>query len=125
MKVIVYHNREVFLVKDKESCQIEHIAFDWGDSLWGDIPYPLTNGVVVLWVKNYQVKKNIFIKYKGVTLLNSSYGYEGIAEIMNIYNNKTKEELERELLEIKKEENRTTKPGYFKRILNTILNRDN
>ncbi len=125
MKVIVYHNRELFLVKEKEMYQNEPIAFDWGNSLWGDISYPLANGAEVLWVKNYQVKKNIFIKYKGVILLNSAYSYEGIAELMNIYNNKTKDELEQELLEIKKAEQKGVNPGFLKRIVNAILNRPN
>jgi hypothetical protein len=96
MNSIIFYNRETFLTKNYSDVNNEVLVFYWKDGSWGSQDFPLKNGVTFRWVVNYSVKKNIFVKYKDVTLLNVSLGYEGTAELLNIYNNKTISELEKE-----------------------------
>ena len=94
MNSIIFHNRQTFVTKNYSDVENEVLVFYWKDGSWGNQDFPLKNGVTIRWVVNYRVPKNIFVKYKDVTLLNVSLSYEGTAELLNIYNNKTEHEIE-------------------------------
>ena len=104
MNSIIFHNRQTFVTKNYSDVENEVLVFYWKDGSWGNQDFPLKNGVTIRWVVNYRVPKNIFVKYKDVTLLNVSLSYEGTAELLNIYNNKTEHEIEFEYQKVLIEE---------------------